>query len=30
MEGGRGTMTKVGRARRGMWEGDTTKVGVVQ
>ena len=29
-EGGRGTMMKVGRARRGMWEGNTRKVGVVQ
>ena len=28
--GGRGTMVKVGRAIRGMWEGDKRKVGVAQ
>ena len=30
MEGGLGTMMKVGRATHGMWEGDTWKVGVVR
>ena len=30
MEGGRGTMMEEGRAKSGLWEGDTRKVGVVQ
>ena len=30
MEGGRGTMLKVGGATLGIWGGDTWKVGVVQ
>ena len=30
MEGGRGTIMKVGRVTLGMWDGDTWKVGVVQ
>ena len=30
MEGGRGTMMKVGGATLGMWDGDTWKVGDVQ
>ena len=29
-DGGRDTMMKVGRATRGVWEGDTWKVGVVR